>query len=104
MGEFLTLDDTFPNVERKKDHNQPSISNVPVERTFAQMGDFAQKIINEVKKGEIQFINHATSLLCVIASIVRNICLSKLNGIMHPSMVFHHINDGLSDSMHMMKD
>jgi hypothetical protein len=26
MGEFLTLGDTFPNVERKKNHNQPSMS------------------------------------------------------------------------------
>jgi hypothetical protein len=104
MGELLTLDDTFPNVEGKKNHNQPSISNIPMERIFAQMGDVVQKIINEVKQGGIQLIDHATSLLCVVASIVQSICLSKLNGIMHPSMVFHRIKDGLGNSMHWMKD
>jgi hypothetical protein len=69
MSELLTLDYTFPNVEGKKDHNQPSISNVPMEIFFAQMGDVVQKIMNEVKKGGIQLIDHATSLLCVVALI-----------------------------------
>jgi hypothetical protein len=30
------------------------------------MGDIMQKIINEIKEGEIQFKNHNTSLLLVI--------------------------------------
>jgi hypothetical protein len=42
--------------------------------------------------------------LYVIASNVWNICLSKVNEILTPSMVFHHINDGLRNSMHWMKD
>jgi hypothetical protein len=33
------------------------------------MGDVVQKIMNEVKKGGIQLIDHATSLLCVVALI-----------------------------------
>jgi hypothetical protein len=48
----------------------------------------------------IQFIDHATSLLHVVASNVWNIHLSKVNEIMHPGMVFHYINDGLNNSMH----
>jgi hypothetical protein len=35
MGGLLTLDDTSPNVEGNKDHNQPSISNAPTERALA---------------------------------------------------------------------
>jgi len=34
------------------------------------MGDVMQIIINEVKEGGIQFIDHATSLLHVVASNV----------------------------------
>jgi hypothetical protein len=75
-----------------------------MERTFTQMGDVVPKIINEVKESGIQFIDHVTSLLCVVVSIIQSICLSKLNGIMHPSIVFHRINDGLDNLMHWMKD
>ncbi len=38
MCEFMTLDDTSPNVGKKKDHNQPSSSS-PMEKSFVQMGD-----------------------------------------------------------------
>jgi hypothetical protein len=34
------------------------------------MGDIMQEIINEVKEGGVQFINHTTSLLRVIAADV----------------------------------
>jgi hypothetical protein len=57
------------------------------------MGDIMQEIINEIKGG-ISVIDHATSLLRVIALNVSNICLSKMNEILRPSMVFHRINDG----------
>jgi hypothetical protein len=30
----MTMDDTSPNVEKEKDHNQPSSSSTPMERTF----------------------------------------------------------------------
>jgi hypothetical protein len=39
MCKFMTLDDTSPNVEKKKNHNQPSSSSTPMEKSFAQMGD-----------------------------------------------------------------
>jgi hypothetical protein len=68
------------------------------------MGDIMQKIINEVKEGWVQFIDHTTSLLHVIATNVRGICLSKVNEVMHPNMAFHCVNDGLGNSMHRMKD
>jgi hypothetical protein len=104
MGGLLTLDDISPNVEGNKDHNQPSISNAPTKRAIAQIGDVVQEIINEVKKGGIQFIDHAASLLCMVTSNVQSVHLSKVNEIMHLSMVFHHINDGLGNLMHQMKD
>jgi len=39
MCELMTLDDTSSNVEKKKDHIQPSSSSTPIEKTFVQMGD-----------------------------------------------------------------
>jgi hypothetical protein len=68
------------------------------------MGDIMQKIINEVKEAGVQFIDHTTSLLHVIAIDVRGICLSRVNEVMHLDMVFHCVNDGLSNSVHRMKD
>jgi hypothetical protein len=68
------------------------------------MGDIMQEIINEVKEGGVQLINHTTSLLRVIATNVRGIHLSKANEIMHPNMVFHCVNDGLGNLVHWMKD
>jgi hypothetical protein len=59
-----------------------------------------QEIINEIKEGGVQLIDHTTSSLCVIAIDVRDIHLSKENEVMHPSMVFHCVNDGLGNSMH----
>jgi hypothetical protein len=68
------------------------------------MGDIMQKIINEVKEGGVQLIDHITSLLCVIATDVQGIHLSKVNEVMHSDIIFHYVNDGLSNSMHRMKD
>jgi len=39
MCELMRLDDTSPNVEKKKDHNQPSSSSTSMEKTLARMGD-----------------------------------------------------------------
>jgi hypothetical protein len=104
MCEFMRPDDTSPNVEKEKDHNQFSNSSTSMKKMFARMGDIMQEIINEVKEGGVQLIDHTTSLLCVIVTDVRGIRLSKVNEVMHPSMVFHCVNDGLGNSMHQMKD
>ncbi len=90
--------------EKKKDHNQPSSSSTPVEKTFTQMGDIMQEIINEVKEGKVQLIDRTTSLLHVIAIDVWGIRPSKVNEVMHLSMVFHCVNDGLGNLVHRMKD
>jgi hypothetical protein len=92
----MRLDDTSPNVEKEKDHNQPSSSFTPIEKTLSEMGDIMQEIINEIKCG-VQLIDHTTSLLCVIAIDVRDIHISKANEVMHPNMVFHCTNDGLGN-------
>jgi hypothetical protein len=39
MCKLMKLDDTSPSVEKEKDHNQPSSSSTPMEKTFARMGD-----------------------------------------------------------------
>ncbi len=39
MCEFMKPNDTSPNVEKQKDHNQPSSSSTSTEKTFTQMGD-----------------------------------------------------------------
>jgi hypothetical protein len=67
------------------------------------MGDIMQKFINEGKEGGVQLIHHTTSLLCVITTNVQGICLSKVNEVMHPNMVFHCVNDGFDNSVHRMK-
>ncbi len=104
MCELMRPDDTSSNVEKEKDHNQPSSSSTSTKKTFARMGDIMQEIINEVKEGGVQLIDHTTSLLRVIVTNVRGIHLSKVNEVMHPNMVFHCINDGLGNSVHRMKD
>jgi hypothetical protein len=43
-------------------------------------------------------------LLHDITTDVQGIRLSKVNEVMHLSMVFHCINDGLGNSVHRMKD
>ncbi len=104
MCELMRPNDTSPNVEKEKDHNQPSSSSTSMEKAFVQMGDIMQEIINEVKENGVQLIDHTTSLLRVIATDVRGICLSKVNEVIHPDMVFHCVNDGLGNSVHQMKD
>jgi hypothetical protein len=104
MWGLVTLDGTSPIAEQKKDHNQPSSSSTPNEKTFVPMGDIMQRIINEIKEGGVQLINHTTSLLCVIAIDVRSISLPKVNEIMHFDFIFHCVNDGFGNSVHQMKD
>jgi hypothetical protein len=77
MCKLMTPNHTSPNVEKKKDHNQPSNSSTPIEKIFSRMGDIMQEIINEIKKGGVQLINHTISLLHVITIDVRGIRLSK---------------------------
>jgi len=96
--------DTSSNVEKEKDHNQPSNSSTSTKKMFVRMGDIIQEIINEVKEGGVQLIDHTTSLLRVTATDVQGIRLSKVNELMHPGMVFHCVNDGLGNSVHRMKD
>jgi hypothetical protein len=42
--------------------------------------------------------------LCVIATNVQGVCLSKANEVMHLNMVFHCINGGHGNLVHRMKD
>jgi hypothetical protein len=104
MCELMRPNDTSSNVEKEKDHNQPSSSSTSTKKTFVRMGDIMQEIINEVKEGGVQLIDHTTSLLHVIATDVQGIRLSKVNEVMHLGMVFHCVNDGLGNSVHRMKD
>jgi len=39
MCELMRLNDTSPNVEKEKDHNQPSSSSTSTEKTLTRMGD-----------------------------------------------------------------
>jgi hypothetical protein len=104
MCELMRPNDNSPNVEKEKDHNQPSSSSTSVEKMLAQMDDIMQEIINEMKESGVQLIDHTTSLLFVIATNVRGIRLCKVNEVMHPDMVFHCVNDGLGNLVHRMKD
>jgi hypothetical protein len=102
--ELMRPNDTSPNVEKKKDHNPPSSSSTPTEKMLVRMGDIMQEIINEVKESGVQLINRTTSLLCVIVTNVHGIRLSEVNEVMHLGMIFHCVNDGLSNLVHWMKD
>jgi len=97
-------DDTSPNVEKEKDHNQTSSTSTSIKKTLARMGEIMQKIISEVKKGGVQLIYHIVSLLRAVATDVQGNHLSKVNEVMHPNMVFHCVNDGLGNLVHWMKD
>jgi hypothetical protein len=104
MCELMRPDNTSTNVKKKKDHNQPSSSFNSTEKMIVRMGDIMQEIINEIKKGGVQLIDHTTSLLRVITTNVQGIHLSKVNEVMHPNMVFHCVNDGFGNLEHWMKD
>jgi hypothetical protein len=93
-------------VEKEKDLNpKPTFKFIhPYEESFWSNGWHMQEIINEVKEGGVQFIDHIASLLCVIVTNVWGIHLSKVNEVMHPNMAFHYMNYDLGNSMHWMKD
>jgi hypothetical protein len=40
--------------------------------------------MNEFSLGGVAFLNHANSLLIVVALDIRNICLTKANESLHP--------------------
>jgi len=68
------------------------------------VGDVMQEIINEVKEGGVQLIDHTTSFLRVIAIDIQNIYLSKVNEVIPFDMVFLCVNYGFNNSMHQMID
>jgi hypothetical protein len=49
MCGLMTLDDTSPNVEKEKDHNQPSSSSTSMKKMLARMGDI-MKLSTKSKK------------------------------------------------------
>jgi hypothetical protein len=53
MCELMKPNDYSPDVEKEKDHNQPSSSSTSMEKTHVQMGDIMQEIINEVQEGGV---------------------------------------------------
>ncbi len=63
-----------------------------------------EEITNECDGGGIQLCDHATSLLKVVALDIQNIWLTQANESLHPRMVFHCVNDGISNSINRMKD
>jgi hypothetical protein len=71
VGGLKIQDDTLArNVGGKSDINLPLNLKTPTHRTFMHMNATMQKILDEVKEGDVQSIDHATSLLHVVASYV----------------------------------
>jgi len=54
-------------------------SSTPMERVLAQLTATMQGIINECKKSNVTFCEHATSHMRVLACNIHNICLTKVN-------------------------
>jgi hypothetical protein len=51
MCELLRHDDTSPNVEKEKDHNQPSCSSTSTEKTLIRMNDIMKSSMKSKKVG-----------------------------------------------------
>jgi len=49
--ELLRPNDTSPNVEKEKNHNQPSSSSTTMEKVLAQMGDIMKSSMKSKKVG-----------------------------------------------------
>jgi len=79
-------------------------SSTLMERAFAQLVTILQEITNECKKGDVTLCEHATSHMKVLACNIHNICLTKVNVILHLGFVLHHVEDGLGNSVNRLKD
>ncbi len=76
------------NVGEDLDINLPSSSKIPIEKMFMHMNVIMQMILNEMKENNVQFIDHATSLLHVVASHVWGIFLSNANKTIYVQVCF----------------
>jgi hypothetical protein len=71
MCEPMKPDDTSPNVEKNKDHNQPSSSSPSTKKALARMGDIMPEIINEVKEGGLIHRPHHIIVACYCNKCMR---------------------------------
>jgi hypothetical protein len=68
-------------------------SSTPMEKIFAQLVIIILKITSECKEGDVKFCEHATSHVRVLTCNVHNICLTKMNVILHPRLVLPYIEN-----------
>jgi hypothetical protein len=79
-------------------------SSNPMERAFAQLVITMQEITNECKEGDVALCEHATSHMRVLAFCIRNMCLTKVNVVLHLGLVLHHVEDRLGNGVKRLKD
>ncbi len=66
-----------------------------MEKDLAQLVSIIQNITNEYKKDNVTLCEHATPHMRVSTCNIYNICLTKVNAILHLRLVLHNVEDGL---------
>ncbi len=79
-------------------------SSTPMERAFAQLVTIMQEITNECIEGNVTLCEHATSHMRVLACNIRNICLTKVNAVLHLGLVLHRVEDRLGNNVKRLKN
>jgi hypothetical protein len=100
--------DGLMNMEQSDLHmsakNDTINSSTPMERALAQLVTIMQELANGCKEGDVTLCEHATSHMRVLACNICNMCFTKVNAVLHPRLMLHHIEDGLENSVKRLKD
>jgi hypothetical protein len=75
-----------------------------MEKVLVQLVTIMQEITNECKEGDVTLCEHATSHMKVLACNICNICIRKVNAVLHLMLVLHCIEDGLGNSVKQLND
>jgi hypothetical protein len=74
-------------------------SSTPMERALTQLVTTMQDITNECKEGDVTLCEHVTSHMRILACNICNICLTKVNAVLHLRLMLHCIEDGLENNV-----
>jgi hypothetical protein len=81
------------------------ISSVTLlDRTFIRLCHTMQDITKECSLGGVALLYRANSLLIVVALDILNIRLTKANESLHLGLRLHHVDDGVRNYAHRLKD
>ncbi len=98
------MDESLPPTNDGGACVEPISSITSLDITFIRLCHTMQDLTKECSLGGVALLDRANSFLIVVASYILNIHLTKANESLHLGLQLHHVDDGVRNCVHRLKD